>query len=135
MNQTLASRKMFEVRPPAFLRTTVIISKVSVICDVSLVREASLRNYSLSIFHIQFYFLLSVFYFLLLLFLLLFVYKAQTDIKAIAVLFKTNVSCASADYRTPNFSFIWFSYYYYYYYYFYYYYYYYYYYYSNTHMA
>ena len=31
--------------------------------DLSVVREASLRNYSLSIFYVQFYFLLSVFYF------------------------------------------------------------------------
>ena len=34
---------------------------------IQLVREASLRNYSLSIFYVQFYFLLSVSYFLLLL--------------------------------------------------------------------
>ena len=54
---------------------------------IQLVREASLRNYSLSIFYVQFYFLLSVFYFYYYLFLLLF--KAQTDIKAITVLFKT----------------------------------------------
>ena len=36
------------------------------------VREASLRNYSLSIFYVQFYFLLSVFYFFLLLFFIIF---------------------------------------------------------------
>ena len=55
-----------------------------------IVWEVSLRNFSLSIFYVQFYFLLSVFYFLLLLFFTIFYWcKAQTDIKAFTVLFKT----------------------------------------------
>ena len=53
---------------------------------------SSLRNYSLSIFYVQFYFLLSIFFifyhYYLLLFLTAFL-KAQTYIKAITILFKT----------------------------------------------
>ena len=54
------------------------------------VQESSLRNFSLSVFYVQFYFLLSVFYFLLLIFFIIFYWcKAQTDIKVVTVLFKT----------------------------------------------
>ena len=75
----------------------------------AIVREASLRNYSLSIFYVQFYFLLSVFYFYYYYFLLFFTAfcqifcKAQTDIKAVTVLFKTNHILVGRHFNEPAF--------------------------------
>ena len=85
----------------AGLRNTKYVLLLRAIGLVVLVREASLRNLSLSIYNFTFYYLFFIFIFTIFLF---FLCKAQTDIKAITVLFKTIVYSSIGKWGVTKFS-------------------------------